>query len=71
MISVSVESSPPPSAVLSITSTPIVCVVLTRQGINWVLLMYTFYSVPLEQRAPVPTLQGSLPVKATLNHFVH
>lgn len=71
MISVSVESSPLPSAVLSITSTPIVCVVLTRQGINWVLLMYAFYSVPLEQRAPAPPLQGSLPVKATLNHFVH
>lgn len=52
MISVSVKSSPPPSTVLSITFTPFVCVVLTRQGINGVLLMCAFYSAPSEQRAP-------------------
>lgn len=39
---VSEPPRPPPPTVLSITSTPIVCVVLTRQGINWVLLMPAF-----------------------------
>ena len=42
--SLSLPPPPPLPTVLSITSTPIVCVVLTRRGINWVLLMPAFWS---------------------------
>lgn len=56
----------PPPTVLSITSTPIVCVVLTRQGINWVLLIPAFWSVSFERREPMSSLQTPLPVKG---HF--
>ncbi len=48
---------PSPLTVLSITSTPIVCVVLTRQGINWVLLMPAFWSASFERSEPASGLR--------------
>lgn len=50
-----------PPTVLSITSTPIVCVVLTCKGINWVLLMPAFWSASFEQREPASNPQTPSP----------
>lgn len=67
------ESSPcpSPSTVLSITSTPIVCVVLTRQSINWVLLMPAFWSVSFWLERACSQSVDSLELKATSDHFVY
>lgn len=70
-VSVDQPPLPPlPTTVLSITSTPIVCVVLTRQGINWVLLMPVFWSASLEWREPASESQTPSP-KDHFESLVH